>query len=132
MVKIVYRISVDVLWNAVQDKPKSLLVRIIREDVFDIPQVYGIILAYALLIVVLNVVFACATHRILGPVVFYLTGFVMFGMQVRHWMDIFKRLRRISALGHEMEDRNVQSTATGRPSNTHSVQTDDESDRTSY
>ena len=91
--------SAEMLWNRVQDDPSSLVARLIVDDLYNVSEVHHIILAYACLIIVLQAVFACATHLLLGTVVFLVIGACLGFMTTRHLADIFGRQRRIDSLG---------------------------------
>ena len=77
--------SVETLWNRVQDDPSSLLARLITDDLYNVLEVHHVILAYACLIIVLQAVFACATHLLLGTVVFLVIGACLGFMTIVTW-----------------------------------------------
>lgn len=106
--------SAEMLWNRVQDDPSSLLARLIVDDLYNVPEVHHIILAYACLIIVLQAVFACATHLLLGTVVFLVVGACLGLMITRHLADILGRQRRIDSLGKEIysDSANVSARPT--------------------
>jgi len=94
----------EALFNAVQENPKSLLARFIREDLFEIPEVHGVILTYAFFIIALQTILAFATRLILGDAVFFITGSLYICMEIRHWIELYTRLKRIKALGSKTTD----------------------------
>lgn len=87
------------LWNAVQADPKSILARIIMEDLTEVPAIYRIMVLYAVCIIVLQSLLACATHRIFGFAAFLIIAAVIASTEVRHMLDLFNRLGRVRRLG---------------------------------
>lgn len=91
--------ELEALWNAVQANPKSLLARIITEDLLDIPAIFRMLMFYACFIMLFQVLLAIAVGGIWIPILATLPILALNAILiVRQLLEVIERFARIKKL----------------------------------
>jgi hypothetical protein len=97
------------LFNAVQDQPQSLLSRLIRQDLFDVPEVKGVLFTYIVAIILLQVALAVLTDGF-ATLVFVGLALVRSIMEIRGLLEVRRMAIAISAQGRRTAQRQIYAS----------------------